>query len=96
VIEGALILLVGLVIGRFTPARRRRPKPPKPVEPICGCGHGIHDHDPDTKSCHAQTKAYRYDRIEEREVFNKYVPCTCRQYTGPTPLPEFFATEIGG
>jgi hypothetical protein len=26
----------------------------------------------------------------------RYVRCTCRQYSGPTPLPEVFAPQIGG
>jgi hypothetical protein len=25
-----------------------------------------------------------------------HTPCTCRQYSGPLPLPEYYATEIAG
>ena len=25
-----------------------------------------------------------------------HTQCTCRQYSGPTPLPEYYAPEIGG
>ena len=95
-IEGALILLAGILVGRFAPARRRRPKPPRPVEAVCGCTHGIHTHDPKTKECKASVKRYRYSTSEEREVFDKYAPCACVCYSGPEPLPEFFAQEIGG
>jgi hypothetical protein len=93
-VEGALILLAGILVGRFVPARRRRPKPPRPVKAVCGCTHGIQTHDPETKRCHARVKTYRHDGI--KEVLDGYADCACRQYCGPTPLPEFFAQEIGG
>lgn len=82
-LEGALILLAGIVIGRFVPARRRKPKPPKPVKPICGCGHGFHDHGPqDPYACHARVS-----------LGGSYRDCTCQRYAGPVP-PEYFAPEI--
>jgi hypothetical protein len=97
VIEGALILIAGLLIGRFMPARRRGPKPPKPrpePKPICGCTHGIHTHDPNTKRCQARVEKYRHDGI--REVMDGYAACACVHHSGPTPYPEFYAPEIGG
>lgn len=94
-IEGALILLGGLLIGRFMPARPRAPKPRPEPQPVCGCTHGYHDHDPASGACHGKTKAYRFSTSFRREVFDKYVGCTCRRYVGPEPLPSFTA-EIGG
>jgi hypothetical protein len=94
VIEGALILLAGLVIGRFMPGRRRRPKPPKPVKPICGCTHGIQTHHPETGRCNARVQTYRHDGV--KEVLAGYAACACVRYSGPQPYPEFFAPEIGG
>jgi hypothetical protein len=91
-LEGALILLAGFVVGRFMPGRRRKPKPPKPIKPICGCGHGYHDHGAESGACHGQKKKYRHDGLSE--VMDGYMPCTCQRYTGPTPLPEFYAPEI--
>jgi hypothetical protein len=93
-LEGALILLAGILIGRFMPARRRRAKPPKPVKPICGCTHGIQTHDPGTKRCHAQVQTYRHNGV--KEVLDGYADCACVCYSGPTPYPEFYAPEIGG
>ena len=83
VLEGALILLAGIAIGRFTPGRRRKSKKPKP---ICGCGHGLHDHGKD--GCNAQVC---YDRL-----YNRWRECTCRKYVGPEPLAELYAPEITG
>ena len=71
---------------RFMPNRRRRPKPPKPIQPICGCGHHLAQHDAKKGTCHARISADKYD-IERMQ-------CTCRQYSGPLPVPEFFASEI--
>lgn len=98
-IEGALILLAGLLVGRLLPGRRRRPKPLKPApppKPVCGCSHGLHDHDPATNACNGKTKAYRWNGTYGREVLDKYVSCTCKQYTGPSIYPEYIAREIAG
>jgi len=94
-LEGALILLAGLVVGRFLPARRKQRKA-KQIKPVCGCEHGLHDHDKATGACNARSRTYRYDQATEFEVLDGYVPCTCRQYTGPEPLPEYYAPEITG
>lgn len=83
-LEGALILLTGMGIGRFWPARRRGPKPKPPARALCGCKHEASYHDPKTSHCHASV--YR--------AGGYYVTCTCRQYTGPVPLPEYYAPEI--
>lgn len=81
-IEGAGILLAGMAVGRFWPARRRRPKPPKPVQPVCGCGHHVSFHWEGTGRCH-----------HNEQYLNA---CCCQGYTGPVPMPEYFAPEIGG
>lgn len=94
-IEGALILLAGILAGRFLPTRHTKPKV-RQTAPVCGCEHGRHDHDPATGACNAQIKTYKYDPVTEREVLHRYSPCTCRQYTGPEPLPEYYAPEITG
>jgi hypothetical protein len=49
VLEGALILLAGIAIGRLLPARRKGPGPPP--KPVCGCGHHFSYHDPETRAC---------------------------------------------
>ena len=78
-LEGALILLAGIVIGRVLPGRRR--KKAATGGPVCGCGHHHSYHDPETGRCNAT-------RFGD--------PCKCLSYTGPEPLPEFYAPEIGG
>jgi hypothetical protein len=88
VIEGALILLAGILIGRFMPGRRRTAKPVPPPKPVCGCGHHLARHDPATNACHAQVSADKFDIRRER--------CTCRRYVGPEPVPEYYAPEIAG
>ncbi|MEO3856174.1 hypothetical protein [Acrocarpospora sp. B8E8] len=91
-LTGAALLAVGWLAGRYTPARRRMPKPPKAV---CGCDHQFAYHDPATGECHG---------LNEVDVRNKHgewigeeqVRCTCRQYDGPTPLPTYYAPEVSG
>lgn len=93
-LEGALILFAGIIIGRLLPGRLRRHglKPPKPV---CGCSHHHSFHDPKTGECHGLvSKVTRYTTGGTAIAWDK-VPCTCRQYSGPVPLPEMFAPEIG-
>lgn len=41
------ILTAGTLFGRFVIPKRRGPKPPKPVRPICGCGHHFAHHGED-------------------------------------------------
>jgi hypothetical protein len=90
VITGALILLAGILIGmalRSLPARR---KGPKPVEAVCGCSHHHSMHDPETGACNATVRVTRYGGSWD------YVPCACVRYSGPLPLPEYYANEIAG
>jgi hypothetical protein len=62
-------------------------KPPPP--PICGCEHHLAFHEMDgegnpTGHC--------------REIINSHngTECGCQRYTGPEPLPEYYAPEIKG
>ena len=85
---GATILAVGFLAGRIT---RRRSTPQTPL-PTCGCGHGLDQHDPETKMCHAQHPRSKFDTGGDWVGYT-YVPCTCRQYVGPRPLEEMFAQQ---
>ena len=76
---GAAVYAVGVLTGRFLPSRRRTPKP-KRSGPICGCGHHLSYHD-DYQGCHHPVGIIRD-------------PCPCRKYSGPDPLPEYYAPEI--
>jgi hypothetical protein len=79
-LEGAGILLSGMLAGRFWPARRRHPKPAPAPKPVCGCGHHASYHKDGSGRCH-----------QNEQYFNA---CRCQAYTGPTPLPEYYAPEI--
>jgi hypothetical protein len=83
-LEGAGILLVGMLVGRFWPTRRQGPRPPRSITPICGCKHELSFHDPKTSQCHAWDKMPGYRPLQ----------CKCRRYTGPEPLTEYYAPEI--
>jgi hypothetical protein len=95
VLEGTLILLVGILIGicvRSLPGKRRNLQQ---VKPVCGCEHHYSMHDPKTGACHSEITVTTYD---EHGLWNgrTYRPCTCRQYSGPEPLPSYYAPEIAG
>jgi hypothetical protein len=102
---GALIFALGAVFGRVMPSRKRGPKPPKPVQPICGCTHHYSLHDPKAGECHGAADAGRAavrdqhgkpvkDSWGEVVFTREHGRCGCRRYTGPLPLPEYFAPEI--
>jgi hypothetical protein len=84
-LAGGGLAILGVVVGRFLPARRRHPKPSRPAKPVCGCEHELSFHDPKTGECHSKMLIPGYGWNND---------CTCRQYTGPEPLPEYYAPEL--
>jgi len=93
-LEGAAIALVSVLVGRLLPNRRRTPKPAPPPQPICGCTHHHSFHDPATRACRGVTRQRKYSNGGSDLGIHPF-PCTCQQYSGPTPMPELFAPEIG-
>jgi hypothetical protein len=89
IVEGAAAVIIGLLLGRLLPGSRRSAKPPGPPEPLCGCEHHHSFHDPETGQCHS---LMRVPGTMSRDSY--HTPCTCRQYSGPLPLPEYYAPEI--
>jgi hypothetical protein len=85
-LTGGGLILLGAIFGRYLPGHR---KGPGPAGPTCGCSHHHSFHDPKTGECHAR-KDLGYWNGEQH-----YTSCTCRQYSGPQPLPEYYAPEIG-
>jgi hypothetical protein len=87
VIEGAAILLVGLVAGYLAGRRSRRTPPPVTIEAICSCHHPRGQHVDGKGACQAKTK----DSVNGAQIF---IPCPCQLYDGPEPLPQYYAPEI--
>lgn len=94
-IVGAVVLTVGLLVGRAIGVNSK-PKPIIEPEPNlrCGCHHELSSHDPETNRCHEME-----DVIVSRNTSsytNKYkqVQCICRQYTGDRPLTNYYAPRI--
>jgi hypothetical protein len=91
-IVGAAIFALGALGGRFLPVRRRGPKA---IQPECGCEHHRSFHEGGTGKCHyLEGKAIRFTGGDPT-AWEK-VACGCQKYTGPEPLPEYYAPEIGG
>ncbi len=88
---GAALLAAGHLTGWL--AGRRSTRRAAATPPVCGCGHGLEQHDPDTKACHAQVRRDTYNKHGDW-VGDTYVACTCRQYVGPTPVEQLFNTPI--
>ena len=84
-IEVGVAVIIGVLLGRFLPNRRKGPKV-KPVKPVCGCDHHHSYHDPATGECHGRVYV----------GMGAYENCTCKQYSGPVPMPEYYAPEIAG
>lgn len=86
-IEVGVAVIIGVLLGRYLPDRRRGPKPAP--RPVCGCGHHHGYHDPVAGKCGSLMYV-----AATGARFSHHEPCTCKQYSGPVPLPEFFAPEI--
>jgi hypothetical protein len=89
---GAAIFAAGVAAGRFLPSRRgggrgRR----KEIQPICSCGHAVSFHGDDGR-CNAQASVATWNN--GRWTGQEQQACTCQKYTGPEPLPTFYAPEI--
>jgi hypothetical protein len=84
VLVGALILVVGLIIGGIVGRITRPGWKYREPKPFCGCKHHYSMHDKDGR-CREQI-----ERWSERQDFH-WVQCPCQHYTGPEPLPEVFA-----
>jgi hypothetical protein len=91
-LAGGALVLAGFLLGRL-PSRRKGPKPPGPVEAKCGCTHHHSFHDPATGACGASVAIDKRSKSGSW-IGQEYLPCACKQYSGPVPLPEYFATEI--
>ena len=96
-LEGALILLAGILIGRVLPGRRKGARPQKPPQPVCGCSHHHSFHDPKGGECRASVRGQptHQDQWGNADGWER-LPCACAVYSGPVPLPEVYAPEIGG
>lgn len=93
-LAGGGLVLLGAAIGRWMPGRHRYHRP-RSIRPICGCEHHHSFHDPKTGECHGlmDGNPIKYDTWKDPTAYEQ-VPCTCRQYSGPEPLPEMYAREI--
>lgn len=85
---GAAIFGAGLVTGRLLPGRRRGANESRP---ICSCGHAMSFHGQDGR-CNATREVSRWNG--PRWAGNVQEQCRCQKYTGPQPLPSFYAPEI--
>lgn len=87
---GAGIFAAGVFIGRFLPNRRRRNELEE-RKPMCSCGHAVSFHGDDGR-CRATNDVSKWEG--GHWTGNVQEQCTCQKYTGPQPLPSFFAPEI--
>jgi hypothetical protein len=85
VIEGAAILLLGMLIGWIVRSlamrRKAQPQIADPVA-ICGCTHHYSFHD--GEGCHHEFVRWVNGVPTPRG-------CSCKKYVGPEPLPTMTA-----
>lgn len=94
IVVGAGVAVAGFVAGRIS-RRKTAAKSAMSSTPICTCEHGLHDHDPSTNECHGLIDGdpLRYDSFNNPRAYKK-IRCTCRQYTGPQRLDDFWTPPI--
>lgn len=85
---GAALVLLGLAVGvpiGFAWQRSRAIGAREPSPYVCGCGHALATHDPETNQCHAGVEADEWN-----DSGGIYVTvtraCPCRQYVGERPV----------
>ncbi|WP_280398765.1 hypothetical protein [Nocardia carnea] len=84
---GAGLVALGWAVGRFGHRRTARPGR-NHLTARCGCGHDLALHDRESGTCHAEFSRRGTSGLRE------WVRCSCRRYTGPTPLEEVFSSPI--
>ena len=95
-LTGAGIAIGAFMAGQWLPRphRRRGAKAARTPQPVCGCGHHHGYHDPKTAECHGTQRVELLCASYDMPQPYADEPCTCRQYSGPTVLPEYFLPEI--
>ena len=86
-IEGAAILLAGVVLGWIGRGVRRGGS--KSGQAICSCGDPRGKHIDGKGACQAEHK-------RSSNGIQEFRPCGCQMYDGPEPLPGYYAPEIQG
>lgn len=97
-IEGAIILLAGLVAGWLARGARRE-KSPETVTAVCGCTHARSMHVDGTGKCMeiGVDSYWEYSpKTDDQVMKHKEYPCSCQLYDGPEPLQGYYAPEIEG
>lgn len=85
-VAGAALLSAGYLSGRIT-------RPSRTPQAICGCGHGLDQHEPASGRCHGEVKRAAYNKYGSW-VGHTYPTCTCQQYVGPVPIEQLIQTQI--
>jgi hypothetical protein len=81
-LEGLATGGVLIAVGYLLP-RRRKATGPAPA--LCSCKHGYGSHE-DGKACQVEIS-----RSRPRGEFGfEWVPCPCRVYDGPAPMPTMW------
>ncbi|MFV2198976.1 hypothetical protein [Nocardiopsis sp. LOL_012] len=105
-VVGAVIAVVGFVTGRLVTRHQaraaleqeRRGEQARAVQsgaqspqPLCGCGHHLVFHDPQTKKCQTQVVIPGRWTGQPGSTYKK---CMCQGYRGPIPLDEYYAPDL--
>lgn len=73
------LLATGWLLGRYARLRRS----PKPLQPVCLCGHHYGSHDPERGECMTEfVRTFNYQQV--------WRPCSCVRYTGPQPVEQYW------
>jgi hypothetical protein len=89
---GSVLVVAGWAVGRSS--RRRSTASASTPQPRCSCGHGLEQHDPDTRQCHDSTLRKNVRTSFGYRIGDQWVDCACRQYLGPQPLEEVFIRPL--
>jgi hypothetical protein len=91
ILETIIGALIGSAIGSAIGSSMRRPKKPGFVGSVCSCKHGYGTHEAG-RVCGAEIERSRRGNLPGME----WIPCPCKFYDGPEPLPRLWVINEKG